>query len=56
MGLNGTTWAVVVAPWALPRVAVVVATVAVATVVPRGGGTAPLIVVLSLVDRRGPNP
>ena len=52
MGLNGMTWAVFVVPSALPIVVAMV----VATGVPRGGDASPLIVMLSLVDRHGPNP
>ncbi|KAM0989520.1 hypothetical protein ACFX2A_013578 [Malus domestica] len=56
VGFNGTAWAMVVVSWALPRVAVVVATLVVSTMMPHEGGAILLIVVLSLIDRHGPNP
>ena len=52
--LDDTTWTMVVAPWTLPWVATMVATAVVAMVEPYGGSVAPLIVMFSLVDRRGP--
>ena len=52
--LDGTARAVVMKPWTSPWVATVVATAVVAMVEPRSGGAAPLIVMFSLVDRRGP--
>ena len=54
--LNVMAWTVVMTMWALSKVATVMATVVVATVMPSGGGVAPLTIVLSFVDRRGPNP
>ncbi|KAM0988801.1 hypothetical protein ACFX2A_012922 [Malus domestica] len=40
----------------LAKVAAIVAVMVAATVVLRGGGAAPLVVALSLVDRHGPSP